>query len=67
MCIRDSHEVLGEVVLVLAGELADDAEVDRDEARIGLARGVDVDPDVAGVRVGVEEVVAEHLLSLIHI
>ena len=42
-----------------AGQLADDAEVQRDEARIVLARRVH--PDVAGVRVGVEEVVAEHL------
>ena len=28
---------------------------------LALARRIDVDPDVAGVRVGVEEVVAEHL------
>ena len=61
VAIEDRHEILGEVVLVLARQLADDAEIDRDEARVVLARRVAVDPDVAGVRIGVEEVVAEHL------
>ena len=38
VALEDRHEILGEVVLVLAGQLADDAEVQRDEARIVLAR-----------------------------
>ena len=38
VAVEDRHEVLGEVVLILAGELAHDAEVERDEARVVLAR-----------------------------
>ena len=60
VAVEDRHEVLGEPVLVVARELAHDAEIQRDEARIGLA--FRIHPDVAGVRIGVEEVVAEHLL-----
>ena len=59
--LEDGHEVFGQVVLILRRELADDAEVQRDDARVGLARRVTVHPDVAGVGIGVEEVVAEHL------
>ena len=59
--VEDGHEVLGQVVLVLRRELADDAEIQHHEARILAPGRMVVDPDVAGVRVGVEEVVAEHL------
>ncbi|MCW0450641.1 hypothetical protein NB706_003475 [Xanthomonas sacchari] len=59
--VEDGHEVLGQVVLIFLRELAHDAEVQRDEARVVAARRVAVDPDVAGVRIGMEEVVAEHL------
>ena len=61
VAVEDRHEVFGEVVLVLAGELAHDPEVQGDEARVGAARWVGIHPDVAGVGVGMEEVVAEHL------
>ena len=59
IAIEHREEILGEVVLVARIERADDAEVDRRIARIG--RIVDEHEDVAGVHVGVEEVVAEHL------
>ena len=61
VALEDRHEVFGQVVLVAARQLADDAEINRDVARVVLARRVQVHPDVAGVGVGVEEVVAEHL------
>ncbi len=61
VAVEDGHEVLGQVVLIFLRELAHDAEVQRDEARIESPRRVAIDPDVAGVRIGMEEVVAEYL------
>jgi hypothetical protein len=51
--LEEREQVLGEVALIFLGERADDAEVDGDVAPGRL------DEDVAGVHVGVEEVVAE--------
>ena len=56
---EEREEVLREVVLVVLGQRAHDAEVERDVAAV--VAGVDADEDVAGVHVGVEEAVAEHL------
>ncbi len=53
-------EVRRQVPLVGVRQRAHDAEVQGDEARIVPA--LRIDPDVAGVGVGMEEVVAEHLL-----
>ncbi len=59
VALEEREEVLREVVLVVVGQRADDAEVDRDVAIEVDARVADV--DVAGVHVGVEEAVLEHL------
>ena len=59
VAIEHREEILGEVVLVARIERADDAEIDR--GVLGLRRVVDQHEDVAGVHVGVEEVVPEHL------
>ena len=59
VAVEEGQQVLGQVVLVARVERADDAEVHRDIARV--RRVVDHHEDVAGVHVGVEEVVAEHL------
>ena len=56
---EQGEEILRQPVLVLLGQGAHDAEIERDEARVVAPRGIH--PDVAGVRVGVEEVVAEDL------
>jgi hypothetical protein len=56
---EEGHEVLRQVVLVVVGQRADDAEVQRDVAAEGGR--VEADLDVARVHVGVEEAVAEDL------
>ena len=56
---EEREEILGEIVLVALVERADDAEVHGDVLRPLRIR--DVDEDVAGMHVGVKEVVAEHL------
>lgn len=53
--VEKGHEVLGQVALVLRPQAADDAEIDRDVLLV-LA-----DEDVAGVHVGMKEIVLEHL------
>ncbi len=57
--VEHGEEVLGQVVLVADVERAHDAEVDGGIA--GVRWIVDQHEDVAGVHVGVEEVVPEHL------
>ena len=59
IAIEEGEEVLGEVVLVARVERADDAEIDGRVAR--MLRIVEQHEDVAGVHVGMEEVVPEHL------
>ena len=59
VAVEEREEVLGEVVLVARLERADDAEIDGRVARV--LRVVDLHEDVAGVHVGVEEIVPEHL------
>ena len=59
VAIEHRQEIFGEVVLVARIERADDAEIHR--GVFGLRRVVDEHEDVAGVHVGVEEVVLEHL------
>ena len=59
VAVEHREEILRQIVLVARIERADDAEVDRRVAR--LLRIVDQHEDVAGMHVGVEEVVAEHL------
>ncbi len=59
VAVEHGEEILREVVLVARVERTDDAEVDRGVAR--PRRIVDQHEDVAGMHVGVEEVVAEHL------
>ena len=54
--LQEREEVAGEIPLVLGAEAAHDPEVDRD-----VVRRVARDEDVAGVQIGVEEVVAEDL------
>ncbi len=56
---EEGGEVLRQVLLVVFGQRADDAEVQRDVAAKG--RRVQAHLDVARVHVGVEEAVAEHL------
>ena len=56
---EEGEEVLREVALVRFRQRAHDAEVERDV--LAEVRRVDGDEDVAGVHVGVEEAVAEHL------
>jgi hypothetical protein len=56
---EEGDEVLRQVFLVVLGQRADDAEVQRDVAAEGLR--VQADLDVARVHVGVEEAVAEDL------
>ena len=60
VAIEDRHEIFRKVVLILAGELAHDAEIQRDETRIAFARGIH--PNVAGVCIGMEKIIAKHLL-----
>ena len=59
VAVEEREEVLGEIVLVALVERADDAEVDGGVLR--LLRVGDVDEDVAGVHVGMKEIVAKHL------
>ena len=59
VAVEEREEVLREVVLVVVGQRADDAEVDRDVLVEVDARVADV--DVAGVHVGMEEAVLEDL------
>ena len=59
VALEESEEVLGQVVLVARIERADDAEIDGRVAR--MLRVVEQHEDVAGVHVGMKEVVAEHL------
>src|SRR5690606_24104473 len=56
---EEREEILGEIMLILVAQRADDAEVDRDVA--GTLRVRDVDEDVPRMHVRMEEVVAEHL------
>ena len=58
--VEDRHEIFGEVILVLLAELADDAEIQCNES--ARSRSIGIDPDVAGMGVGMEIIVAEHLL-----
>ena len=53
--LEEGQQVLRQVALILVGQGADDAEVHGDVAAAGL------DEDVAGVHVGMKEVVAEDL------
>ena len=57
--LEQRQEILGEPVLILVRQRTHDAEIERDETRIGRARRID--PDIAGMCIGVEEIVAEHL------
>ncbi len=59
VAVEHGEEIGGEIVLVARIERADDAEVDRGVER--ARRIVDHHEDVAGMHVGVEEVVPEHL------
>ena len=59
IALENRHEILGEEILIPRRELADDAEIQSDEARIVRAR--DVHPDIAAVGIGMEEIVAKHL------
>ena len=59
VALEEGEEIPGEIELVARVERADDAEIDGRVARI--RRVADVHEDVAGMHVGVEEVVAEHL------
>ena len=61
VAVEDRHEIFGEIILIFARELTDDAVIDRDETRVVLARRIAVDPDVAGVCIGMKEIIAEHL------
>src|SRR5581483_2098577 len=56
---EEGQKILREVALVARGERADDAEVERDV--LAEVRRIHRDEDVAGVHVGMEEPVAEHL------
>ena len=57
--VEEGEEVLGQVVLVARVERADDAEVD---GRVhGPLRVVGLHENIAGVHVGVEEIVPQHL------
>src|SRR6188474_1205437 len=59
VALEEGEEIAGEVKLVTRVERADDTEVDGGVARV--LRVADVDEDVAGMHVGVEEIVPEHL------
>jgi hypothetical protein len=59
VALEESKKVLREIVLVVVGERADDAEIERDIAAV-MCR-VSGDEDVAGVHVGMEEAVAKDL------
>ena len=55
VAVEKGQQILGEISLVLGGQGPDDAEVHRDVAPARLHE------DIAGVHVGVEEVVAKDL------
>ncbi|SAJ33735.1 Uncharacterised protein [Enterobacter cloacae] len=59
VALEEGDQVARQVVLVLVGQAADDAAVHRDVLRAPGRAGAD--EDVAGVHVGMEEAVAEHL------
>ena len=59
IALEEGDQVARQVVLVLGGEAADDAAVDGNVLRTPRRAGAD--EDVAGVHVGMEETVAEHL------
>ena len=56
---KERQEILREIALVLLGQRAHDAEVQRDV--LAAVRRVDGDENVARVHVGVKEAVAKHL------
>ncbi len=59
IALEEGQEILRQIVLVDIGQGADDAEVQRDVA--AAVRPFGGDENVAGMHVGVEEAVAEHL------
>jgi hypothetical protein len=59
VALEEGKQVARQIVLVLGREAADDAAVDRDVLRAPRVHGAD--ENIAGVHVGVEEAVAEHL------
>ncbi|MNV06328.1 hypothetical protein D3C71_967010 [compost metagenome] len=59
IALEEGEQVARQVILVFRGQAADDAAVDRNVLRAPRIHGAD--EDVAGVHVGVEEAVAEHL------
>src|ERR1700722_16327673 len=59
IAVEKRHEDFGQRVLVARLQGADNAEIDRRVARV--LRIIDLDENIAGVHVGMKEIVAEHL------
>ena len=61
VAVEEGEQIAGQVVLVAIGELADDGAIECDVARaLGVGH---IHEDVAGMHVGVKEVVDEHLVE----